>query len=253
MILLRPKRLVLLLLGLYWPGFFILFHMPIPAGVRVAGMLDKTLHVLAYMFLTFLLGAAVSPDRRLSWRRLRSWLVLAGVLGYGVVDELVQARVGRTADVHDYIADVVGCCIALGVLTLLPFWPGFTVVVAGAVFALSNLTTANPAASFPAINAVFHVLAYGFFTALWSWNLPSRMSGRTAPLKAFALRVAGPVALLILTKASGRLLSRPLHGSDIALAVAGIAATALILSLRSGKGAGGNLESKASCPTPHQV
>jgi len=238
MVLSQPKRLALILLGLYWPGFFILAHIPIPMAVRRAGMSDKTLHVLAYMLLAFLLGTAVSPDRRLSWRRLRSWLVLVGVLGYGVVDELVQARVGRTADLHDYLADVVGCFIAMGVLTLLPFWPGFAVVIAGTIFALSNLTTANPAASFPVVNAVFHVLAYGLFTVVWSRNLPSCVLSRAVWLKAVALRVSVPLALLVLTKASGRFLSRPLHAGETALALVGIAVAALVLSFLRHKDAG---------------
>ncbi len=225
----RRKKLTLLLLGLYWPGFFVLAHIPVPMAVRKAGMSDKTLHVIAYMLLSFLFASVVNREDRMHWRRARPWLVLLGVVWYGVIDELTQALVGRTADVHDYFADVVGCCIALIILTILPFWPAFGVVVAGTVFALSNLTTANPAVSFPVGNAVFHVLAYALFTLIWWRNIRGVMATGNPGLKSLILITSGPIGLLALTKVTAYMLSKPVPPPDILLSLAGIVGAVLVL------------------------
>ena len=99
--LLRRHKTVLLVLGIYWPLIFWLTHIPVPAIARQSGMSDKTMHVLAYFALTFLVWFAVSPYHKARPSKLKPWLVLIGILCYGIIDEYLQGRVGRSMDYVD--------------------------------------------------------------------------------------------------------------------------------------------------------
>ena len=72
---------------------------------------DKLFHVLAYSALTLLLWIAFDGRRPL--------LVVVGVMGLGLVDELRQAAIpARSADLSDFLADA----LAAGVTGALLFW-----------------------------------------------------------------------------------------------------------------------------------
>ncbi|MHC5095363.1 MAG: VanZ family protein, partial [Planctomycetota bacterium] len=88
--LLRRHKTVLLLLGIYWPVIFCLTHIPVPQVARQSGMSDKTMHVLAYFVLTFLVWFAVSPYHKARWNGIKVWIVLATIIGYAAVDEYLQ-------------------------------------------------------------------------------------------------------------------------------------------------------------------
>ncbi|MBI2824732.1 MAG: VanZ family protein [Planctomycetia bacterium] len=85
---------------------------------------DKLFHFTAYAGLSFLLAtlaAAIwSGTRGRPWARaLRYVAVLPAVALYGVVDELTQPAVGRTADPLDWITDIAGATV--GLLVFLAF------------------------------------------------------------------------------------------------------------------------------------
>jgi len=109
------------LLALYWAAMFLGTHLPqgVGPGSQVS---DKLLHFGAYAGLAFLLAAALSCFRA----RLGSFLfaLLIAAL-YGVFDELTQMPVpGRQADVHDWVADVLGA--GVGVLAFVIAAAGVT-------------------------------------------------------------------------------------------------------------------------------
>jgi len=120
---LRQKVLTVLLL-LYWPGLFVLAHVPIPRLVYRAQVSDKTLHFLAHLLLVFLLWFAVRPDRKVSWRDAALWWVLFVAVWYGAFDELLQGgSVGRSCDFRDFLANLAGASSGLIVFSLFAFWP----------------------------------------------------------------------------------------------------------------------------------
>ena len=104
----RARRLtqaVVAILLLYWLAIFASTHVP-HLGRRGLDNMDKVFHFCAYFGLSVLVCLAWSVHRRLSW------LHFAGVLGvlalYGAFDELSQIPVGRSCDIHDWYADVLG-------------------------------------------------------------------------------------------------------------------------------------------------
>ena len=99
-----------LLVG-YWIGMFAGTHVPkIPQPLDTS-IPDKTLHYAAFAGLGLLLAAFRSCNARLRWRDL---VVLFGVIAlYGALDEITQIPVGRTADVFDWFADLIGATTGL--------------------------------------------------------------------------------------------------------------------------------------------
>ncbi len=90
---------------------FLLTHMPItPQVASAAGNWDKLFHGGSYLGLAVL--AALATFRP----RLRDFPVmplLLGLIAYAGLDEVLQGPVGRTPDVGDWLADVVGVVVGL--------------------------------------------------------------------------------------------------------------------------------------------
>jgi VanZ family protein len=81
---------------------------------------DKVLHALVYS----VLGALVFLAVRRTWNLKTSSLILLATVfaaGYGLTDEFHQLFVpGRSADLHDALADTVGGLLGAGIAALLP-------------------------------------------------------------------------------------------------------------------------------------
>ena len=147
---LRRQKAVVAVLVLYWPTLFVLAHIPVPQVVRRAHVYDKSLHLLAYMILTFLLWSAIKPLERVRWRRAAVWCLLAVVAVYGVCDEWLQHHIGsRSMDPTDFVADVIGAVAALGLLTVLSFWPTSVIIAGTTIYTLAVFTRANLTALLP--------------------------------------------------------------------------------------------------------
>lgn len=115
----RAKRLTqiaLAILLLYWLAIFTTTHLP-QFSQQGQGHLDKVYHFCAYGGLSFLVCLAWNARRRL---RLRHFVVVLLVLAaYGAFDELSQIPVGRSCDIDDWYADMLGALagiVAFGVL-----------------------------------------------------------------------------------------------------------------------------------------
>jgi VanZ family protein len=65
--------------------------------------------------------------RPLDWRLIG--LVLLVAAGYGILDELTQALVGRSADIKDWFADLVGATAGIWA-ALLAHWLGRRILAA---------------------------------------------------------------------------------------------------------------------------
>jgi VanZ family protein len=96
----------------YWLVIFIASHVKLRDAVEVFHIRDKVLHFVAYAGLAFL-AAAYLQFRKASM----GWLEVVGVwtlaVSYGVLDEITQIPVGRTADPLDWLADAAGAAAGL--------------------------------------------------------------------------------------------------------------------------------------------
>lgn len=227
--LLRRHRSVLLALGIYWPFLFWLTHIPVPVIARQSGMSDKTMHIVAYFVLTFLIWFAISPYQKVNWARPKAWLVVLAVVLYGVADELIQAKVGRSADVKDFVADLFGVLIALGLLSILGFWGSLLSVSAVFVFVLSDMSRLMTLPQYSSYAIAFHFTAYTAFTLIWIQWLDR--FGRFAPGSAgwWAVSALTPIGLLAIVLLAAPVWNRPLNGFHIGIAAVGIV-TAIIVS-----------------------
>ena len=125
MILTRSVRAVLLMglaLG-YWLAIFALTHLPSHHLPRATGY-DKLHHAAAFGGLAMVLCLAASGMGR-AGAKLFLIVILLGAV-YGGIDELTQQLVpGRTADFFDWLADVAGLLLGIGIFQILrQLWTG---------------------------------------------------------------------------------------------------------------------------------
>ncbi|MCA9261189.1 MAG: VanZ family protein [Planctomycetales bacterium] len=113
----------------YFVVLFTATHLPsTPSSIQCLS--DKVLHTAAYLMLTLsvLTGWELTIGGLQPKHFFAVWLV--GTV-YGAFDEFTQIPVGRTCDIHDWVADVIG--IVSGLIL-------FTVVRAG-VYRLAGATS----------------------------------------------------------------------------------------------------------------
>lgn len=111
------------LLAGYWCALFVATHLPLPADFPMH-RIDKLLHVAAYAGLALLLATIWSLCGRSTWKSY--FILLALIAVYGLADEWIQLQIpGRTADVFDWTADLVGGTIGLAL-----HWIGGVVITA---------------------------------------------------------------------------------------------------------------------------
>jgi VanZ family protein len=216
------QKLIIISLLLYWPAIFVLAHIPIPQLVYKAQVSDKTLHLVVYLILVFLLWFAVSPDRRVNWRKAAVWWVFLIMAGYGGVDELLQGYVGRSCDIKDFLANLVGVSGGLILFSFLTFWPALLAVTGITIFCLTNLARANLTELVPVTNAMFHLLAYAVFTMLWIRQILPLPSKTSMP-KRLIIALAVPIGLLLVVKLFSVVSGRYFTVFDVIISGAGIA------------------------------
>ena len=224
--LLRRHKYILLILLIYWPGLFVLTHIPIPQLARRSGMSDKVMHGLAYLALVFLWWFSISPYKKVDWRKARVWLALAVMVWYSAFDEWLQGRIGRSADVHDFYANLAGLLFGLAILSVLSFWPCSVIVSALFIFAVTNLSTIDMLAEMPWLNIGFHFFGYAGFTLIWIQYMQRyiRLVHYQWLITAFGL----PAALLTGIKICSRFVGKEIWLADSATALAAIAAAVAI-------------------------
>ena len=224
----RRHRWLLVALLVYWPAMFIATHVPVhDLGART-GMSDQTMHVLAYLGLSVLGWLAVSPQNKVNWRKPKVWIILAAVVWYSVMDELLQGLVGRSAEISDFVANMVGVLIGLAILTFLSLWPAALLVTAIFTFVLSNMARIDQIVGMPFINIMFHFAAYAGFTLVWIQFLQPRLLWELSPLRWFVAALGPPFVLLLTVKLSAPLFGRPLWPIYCATAASGIVSAAAV-------------------------
>jgi len=193
----RRQKVTIISLISYWSAIFILTHIPISRiGLKIS-VSDKILHCIAYFILAFLLWFAISPDKKVHWRKSTVWWILVVIVWYGALDEWLQGYVGRNTDIMDFFADISGALTGLILLSIFPFWPASLAVTASVIFILTNLSQANLADLLPVTNAVFHFCAYAFFSLLWLQYIHRSLPVRPPQGRWLIGAIALPAALLV--------------------------------------------------------
>jgi hypothetical protein len=220
----RQQKVIIISLVSYWLTLFILTHIPIPLLIREAGVSDKSLHFLAYLILVFLLWFAISPDKKVNWRRHAIWWVLFAIVAYGIFDEWLQAYVaGRSRDVWDFIANLAGTLTGLILFSFFTFWPALLVVTGIVIFVSANLTRANLADLLPPVaNVPFHLFAYAFFTVLWIRHIHHFLSLKAPKPKWLMTALAAPIGLLLTVRLFSVIFGKDFAVPDIIISVGGI-------------------------------
>jgi len=218
------QKLTIVSLLFYWPTIFILAHIPIPQVVYRARVSDKSLHFLVYLILVFLLWFAINPDRRVNWRKAGVWWILLVVVWYGAFDEWLQGYVGRSCNVMDFLADLVGALTSLVLLSIFSFWSASVVVTGLSIFLFTNLARANLSELLPVTNAMFHLLAYGFFTMLWLRYVYHFLPLKAPQIKWLTAALALPIALVVVVKSASAILGKGFELRDAIISIVGIAA-----------------------------
>jgi VanZ family protein len=234
MILSHQQKIAACVLVLYWPGLFVLAHIPIPHVVQDADVSDKSLHFLAYLILTFLIWSTVSGDRKVKWRRAVSWLVLFMIVVYGILDEWLQNYVaGRNCDVRDFFSDLAGALTGLIISSFLTFWPAALLVAATFIFGVTNVTRTNLADLLPLTDAVFHLFAYAILTILWIQCTQLFSAAKASKAKWLVLALAGPTAFLLVVELFSVVTGKDVALYDIVISFGAIAAVVTVFYLRA--------------------
>jgi VanZ family protein len=108
------RKILWVLTIAYWAGIFYMTHQP-PSRAPYTGRNDKVLHFGGYLGLGFLVGSTLLLAVPRARRLLPLWVILVAA-GYGAFDEITQAFVRRTPDVHDWLADCAGAAVGAGII-----------------------------------------------------------------------------------------------------------------------------------------
>ena len=98
----------------YWIALFISTHLPHPERFIPADLWDKGLHFVAYGGLAALMLFNLLLRGPLRWSRVAA--IVAAVATIGLLDEVTQIPVGRSFDLLDLLADVIGAIAATTIM-----------------------------------------------------------------------------------------------------------------------------------------
>jgi len=217
------------MLLIYWPGLFVLTHIPIPQLARQSGMSDKMMHVLAYLALVFLWWFSISPYNKVDWRKAKVWLALAVMVWYGAFDEWLQGCIGRSADVADFYADLGGVLFGLVVLSIFRFWQSCLIISGIFIFAVTNLSTIEMLWEMPWLNIGFHFVGYAGFTLIWIQYMQRYMV--LVRFKWLASALGLPAALLAGVKLCSIGLGKPVSFIDSGTALVAVTVAVFVSCL----------------------
>jgi VanZ family protein len=96
----------------YWAALFVGTHLPRLPRVGAPGGTDKAAHFFGYAGLAVLTCLVLL--RRKRWSPGAGLAILAGLMAYGVIDELLQIPIpNRSADVLDWVSDALGAAVGI--------------------------------------------------------------------------------------------------------------------------------------------
>ena len=227
----RRHKIMPVITTAYWLVLIVATHIPVPNWARKTGFSDKTMHYFAYFTLTCLLWYALSPYKKVNWRRIRVWLVLLAVVIHAMLDEALQLYCGRSADIHDFFADVLGSLAGFAVLSVFSFPHTMLLLGIISMFALPSITRSGLIPSAGLVDKGINFAAYAFLTAGWILYKRAILKLDVGKIYSAAMSLLLPVAVLIAVKLFCIFKDRVFELSSITAAAAGILTTAFVTSL----------------------
>jgi len=228
------NRFAFAILILYWLTIFTLTHLPLNRFLYFLARVqpsDKVFHFVAYLVLGFLLWWAINGDTKVAWSKPKVWWFLLVVVWYGAFDEWLQSYVGRTCDIHDFIADLAGIGASLLILSFFASRPAAVILAGTLTFSLTNLTKVNVAELFPVTDILFYLLSYSVFTLLWIRYISQRFSDNSGLLKRAVSVLAVPAVFLLFMKLLSEILHKDFTTGEILFSASGIAVVFVIYIL----------------------
>lgn len=107
----RLSTYLLIALALYWASMFVATHIPGDKMPEQTLGFDKVFHFAAYAALAWLAALLSWVVGWWNWKSATA-IVIAAAL-YGAVDEWLQPYFHRSAELHDWLADVAGAVFGL--------------------------------------------------------------------------------------------------------------------------------------------
>ncbi len=209
-------------LVLYWPAIFAATHLPIPDMVQRAGVNDKMIHFLAYLILTLFFWLALSPHKKVNWLKWPVWLTFGVAIFYGAMDETLQGFVGRSTDLADFLANMVGVITCLIILTFFSFWPALMIVSAVFLYILPNFSTGYLLIQNQMLNTAFHFIGFAGFTMIWVQVLEKFLPMHEINFKWPIVAMLIPLILLAALKLTTAIIGKNVWPIDIITAIAGV-------------------------------
>ena len=167
MALLQRHKITLIIATAYCLTLAAVTHIPIPNWVRKTGFSDKTMHYLAYFILACFLWFAVSPYKKANWRQFRPWLMFSIVILYGILDEVLQGFTGRSADLFDFLADIIGALTGFAVVSFLGFGHTILLIAIISAFALPGIMNSGLIVSGGPADIIISFVAFLCLSAGW--------------------------------------------------------------------------------------
>jgi VanZ family protein len=112
----RHSRALGVLFVLCWCAMFAATHMPMPKVEAAPQNTDKVVHLVMYASFAFLLALWLSV--RKPWTRKTLLMVFGTATLYAALDEILQIPLeSRSADVWDFVMDLLGAAIGLAMMS----------------------------------------------------------------------------------------------------------------------------------------
>jgi len=219
----NEKKFFTAALIFYWLGLIIATHIPVPYWVRHLGVSDKTMHFAAYLILTMLLWLALFFDVRANWKTFRPWLVLLSILLHGIADELTQHYIaGRSTDIIDLYADMLGAAAALLIVTFISGYHATMALAAITPVFLPAIVKSKTIKQDSIGEILIYVLIFALITGTWIYYLSSILKIDFRKFKYLLVYIAGPVSVLAAVKIYAAITGKPFGYTPFLWALASI-------------------------------
>ncbi len=201
MILSKERKLLPIVLIFYWVAIFFATHIPVPDWTRKMGVSDKIMHFAAYLVLMLLLWLSVNFEKKADWKKIQTWLLMGIAAFYAVLDEVTQYFIeGRSADLHDVIANLLGVGTAMIAVTILTGRHTAMIPFAICPIFLPGLVRSKLIPQGTIIEASIYAAVFAIITIAWIRYISSVYKFDIKQTRYTPIFLGGPAVILAVVK-----------------------------------------------------